>query len=163
MKRKKMGFIILTSIYLLILLIISTSFAWFFINKEVEVDYGTEITCEAGSSLEISMLEDVSDNGEESWSEFSGYVKYNGPSAKIEDITGDGKTLFERATTSSGLGGSYDTSLGVVLGEKDANGKLTVLYYNGEAVSVKITISQNLVEYSDATYTAVDPIVDLGA
>ena len=52
---------------------------------------------------------------------------------------------------------------GVVLGEKDANGKLTVLYYNGEAVSVKITISQNLVEYSDATYTAVDPIVDLGA
>ena len=52
---------------------------------------------------------------------------------------------------------------GVVLGEKDANGKLTVLYYNGEAVSVKITISQNLVEYSDAIYTAVDPIVDLGA
>ena len=52
---------------------------------------------------------------------------------------------------------------GVVLGEKDANGKLTVLYYNGEAISVKITISQNLVEYSDATYTAVDPIVDLGA
>ena len=32
-------------------------------------------------------------------------------------ISGDGKTLFERATTSSGLGGSYDTSLGVVLGE----------------------------------------------
>ena len=52
---------------------------------------------------------------------------------------------------------------GVVLGEKDANGKLTVLYYNGEAISVKITISQNLVEYSDATYNAVDPIVDLGA
>ena len=50
---------------------------------------------------------------------------------------------------------------GVVLGEKDVNGKLTVLYYNGEAVSVKITISQNLVEYSDATYTEVAPIVDL--
>lgn len=51
---------------------------------------------------------------------------------------------------------------GVVLGEKDAKGKLTVLYYNGEAVSVKITISTNLVEYSDAKYTEVAPIVDLG-
>lgn len=52
---------------------------------------------------------------------------------------------------------------GVVLGEKDAYGKLTVLYYNGEAVSVKITISEHVVSYSDVEYTAVDPIVDLGA
>ena len=32
-------------------------------------------------------------------------------------ISGSGKTLFEKATTSSGLGLSYDTSMGVVLGE----------------------------------------------
>lgn len=95
MNKNKKKFIIVTSIYILFLLIITTSFAWFFINKELEIDYASEITCEAGTSLEIAMLKGVNEETqEEEWTDFSGYVKYTGTSAKIEDITGDGKNLY---------------------------------------------------------------------
>ncbi len=95
MKKGKTGHLILICTYLLILLCTSVTFAWFFINKEIEVDYGSEITCEAGTSLEISMLQGIdSETGEEMWSDYTGYIKYKGVSAKIQDITGDGKTLY---------------------------------------------------------------------
>lgn len=95
MNKKKKSFIILATMYLLLLAILTTSFAWFFINKDITVEYGSEITCEAGSSLQISMLEGVDEETEEEiWSEYSGYVKFDGPSAKIEDISGDGKNLY---------------------------------------------------------------------
>lgn len=95
MKKGKMGHLILICTYLLILLCTSVTFAWFFINKEIEVDYGSEITCEAGTSLEISMLQGIDEEtNEEIWSDYTGYIKRKGVSAKIQDITGDGKTLY---------------------------------------------------------------------
>ena len=42
MKKGKIGHLMLICGYILVLLIVSTSFAWFFINKELEVDYDTE-------------------------------------------------------------------------------------------------------------------------
>lgn len=92
-KRKMVYAYALTT--LLLFLVASATFAWFFINKEVEVDYKSEIICEAGTSLEISMLESRNEaSGEELWSQYSGYVKYEATSAKIEDISGNGKELY---------------------------------------------------------------------
>ena len=91
-KKKLIGLI---TFYLIIIFTVTTTFAWFFINKEIEVDYGSEIVCEAGTSLEISMLEGINqETSEEQWSDYSGYVKYDGVIPKIEDITGNGKELY---------------------------------------------------------------------
>lgn len=52
---------------------------------------------------------------------------------------------------------------GVAFAERDSNSnKLVSFYYNGEAVSVKITISEHVVSYSDVKYTTSDG-TDLGA
>ena len=59
MKKNKLTLYLLTSVIVLILIGTTTTFAWFFINKQVEVDYGSEITCQAGTSLEVSMLEKI--------------------------------------------------------------------------------------------------------
>ena len=50
---------------------------------------------------------------------------------------------------------------GVAFVEK-ADGKVIAFYYNGEAISVKITIPQNVVSYSEVEYSTSDGI-DLGA
>ena len=95
MKKKKLTLYLLTSVIILILIGTTTTFAWFFINKQVEVDYGSEITCQAGTSLEVSMLEGIDpETNEETWSPYGGYVKYSTVSAKIEDISGNGKELY---------------------------------------------------------------------
>ena len=93
--KKNFKFFNLILVVFILLLAISSTFAWFFINKQIEVEYGSEIVCEAGTSLEVSLLEgfDV-DNNLELWSEYSSYVKYIGKEAKIEDITGDGMNLY---------------------------------------------------------------------
>ena len=45
----------------------------------------------ANSSLQVSMLEGIDEEtGNELWSEYSGHIKFKGPSAKMEDITGNG-------------------------------------------------------------------------
>ncbi len=93
-KSKKM--IILTSfIYLVLFTGLIATFSWFFINKEIEIDYGSEIVCEAGTSLEISMLQKRDEETlEETWTDYSGYIKYKGVVPKIADITGDGTKLY---------------------------------------------------------------------
>ena len=94
MKNKK-RLIFTTSLYLLIVLTVTTTFAWFFINREIEIDYTSEIICQAGTSLEISMLNGIDEETqEEDWSQYSSYIKYTGVNAKIEDISGDGKNLY---------------------------------------------------------------------
>lgn len=91
--RKKL--IGLITFYLLIIFTVTTTFAWFFINKEIEVEYGSEIICEAGTSLELSLYEGIDEEtSEELWTDYSGYVKYDGIAAKIQDITGNGKNLY---------------------------------------------------------------------
>ena len=93
MRKNKISYLIM-SVIMLFMLTITVTFAWFFVNQQVEVDYGSEIICQAGTSLELSMLEGYDENNEEVWSPYSGYVRYSETSAKIEDITGDGKELY---------------------------------------------------------------------
>lgn len=52
---------------------------------------------------------------------------------------------------------------GVALVEENTDGEVVAFYYNGEAISVKITIPQNVVSYSEVTYSTADGLVDLGA
>lgn len=124
MKKGKIGHLMLICGYILVLLIVSTSFAWFFINKELEVDYDTEIVCEAGTSLEISMYNGINNTTlEEEWTPYSGYVKYSGKSAKIEDISGNGKELYRPTAieTNPDTGELYPTGLTTAV-EVDSNG-----------------------------------------
>lgn len=85
MKNKKLKLFL---IYMLlpILMVITTSFAWFYINQQVEVNYTPEIECEAGHSLEISL------DGGKTW---SGSATLTTPTPKMLDITGDGITLYK--------------------------------------------------------------------
>jgi len=76
---------ILISVLLTFLLVVSASFAWFFANNDVTVDYGSTIQCEAGNSLEISV------DGGETWHTT---VEFSSVSPKIVDITGDGVNLY---------------------------------------------------------------------
>lgn len=75
----------LISVLLTFLLIVSASFAWFFANNDVTVDYGSTVQCLAGDSLEISV-----DKGE-TW---HSTVSFSSVSPKIVDITGDGVNLY---------------------------------------------------------------------
>lgn len=52
---------------------------------------------------------------------------------------------------------------GVALVEENTAGEVVAFYYNGEAISVKITIPQNVVSYSEVIYSTADGLVDLGA
>ncbi|MBR4868304.1 MAG: hypothetical protein IKU10_04025 [Clostridia bacterium] len=60
-------------------------FAWFYLNESAQVDFGSDIVCEAGKSLEIS-----ADNGR-TW---SGMITRTGFSSETQDITGDGAHLY---------------------------------------------------------------------
>ena len=71
---------------LLIISILAVSFAWFYINENTYVDFGSDIKCEAGESLEIS------DDGGVSW---SGVINKTGFSSATIDITGDGKNFYK--------------------------------------------------------------------
>ena len=94
MKQKKITYLLI-SVVMLFMLTITVTFAWFFVNQQVEVDYGSEVICQAGTSLELSMFEGYDEEtNEEMWSPYSGYVKYSDTSAKIEDISGNGKDLY---------------------------------------------------------------------
>jgi len=62
------------------------SFAWFYINQSTYVDFGSDILCEAGESLEIS------DDGGKSW---SGVISKEGFSFETIDITGDGVSFYK--------------------------------------------------------------------
>lgn len=93
---KLVAFISLISV---VLLASSATFAWFFANSDVEVDYGSEIVCETGSSLEISVYKGIDENNQEVWSEWSTSLTIEKPSAKLQDVTGDGINLY----TPSGL------------------------------------------------------------
>lgn len=82
MKKKMISGILAT---LLISLVIFGSFAWFYINENTYVDFGSDILCEAGESLEIS------DDGGATW---SGVINKEGFSTETVDITGDGLNFF---------------------------------------------------------------------
>lgn len=98
MKKSNVKFVSLVSLISVLALSVTGTFAWFYMNSDVEVDYGSEIVCETGSSLEISMLQGTDDNGEQVWSEFSTSIKREGLSAKLQDVSGDGLHLYTPST-----------------------------------------------------------------
>lgn len=84
MKNKKK--LILSIVAILILLAtIGGTLSWFFINESSYVDYGSDIACEAGQSLEIS------NDGGENW---SGFIDNSDFSSSTVDITGNGIDMF---------------------------------------------------------------------
>ena len=85
----------IVSLFILFLLTIGTTFAWFFINKELEIDYVSEIVCEAGTSLEISMLNGIDEQSqEEIWTPYGSSIRCEGVIPKIEDVSGNGESLY---------------------------------------------------------------------
>ncbi len=83
MTKKKIVFSILSIV--LALTLVAGVYAWFYMNESTYVDYGSDIVCEAGKSLEIS-----ADNGN-SW---DGVISLTGFSSEMQDITGDGVNLY---------------------------------------------------------------------
>lgn len=81
--KKKILFSVLA--ILLIAVLIVGSLAWFFMNENTYVDFGPDIMCEAGESLEIS----------EDGLTWSGIIKKQGFSSETIDITGDGVNFFK--------------------------------------------------------------------
>lgn len=88
MKNKKTKLIL---IYLLfpVLMLVTTSYAWFYINQQVDITYTPNIECEAGHSLEISI------DGGKTW---SGGAQATSATPKMLDITGDGINLYKPIT-----------------------------------------------------------------
>ena len=88
MKNKKIKLIV---IYLLfpVLMLVTTSYAWFYINQQVDITYTPNIECEAGHSLEISI------DGGKTW---SGGAQATSATPKMLDITGDGINLYKPIT-----------------------------------------------------------------
>jgi len=84
--RKK---IVFTSIVVILLVaIVGGTLAWFYLNEEVTVGYGSSIFCEAGDSLEISLVE----NGAPS--RWSSLIDYSAGQFTTVDISGDGYHLY---------------------------------------------------------------------
>lgn len=87
MKTKKR--IIFGSVCMILLLsLVGGTLAWFYVNEEVTVGYGNSIFCEAGDSLEISLVE----NGAPI--RWSSSIDYSAGEFTVVDITGDGTHLF---------------------------------------------------------------------
>lgn len=94
MKNKSFKLATLISLITIVILASTATFAWFYMNSDVEVDYGNEIVCETGSSLEISHLVEVDEHGQEEWSDYSTSITIETPAAKLQDVTGDGLNLY---------------------------------------------------------------------
>ena len=89
MNRKR---IIFSSVCVILLLaLVGGTLAWFFINDEVTVDYGNSVFCEAGDSLEISLIENGAAN------RWSSSIDYSAGAFTTVDISGNGVNLFRPA------------------------------------------------------------------
>ena len=84
--------IIFSSICVILLVaLVGGTLAWFYMNEEVTISYGNSIFCEAGDSLEISLVESGST------SRWSSAIDYRSGEFTTVDITGDGKNLYRPA------------------------------------------------------------------
>ena len=90
MNRKSL---ILSSVCVILLIaLVGGTLAWFYINQEVSVNYGNSIFCEAGDSLEISL---INENGNPT--RWSGSIDYSAGEFTAVDISGDGCYLYRPA------------------------------------------------------------------
>lgn len=85
MKNKKLLRIFFMYLLIPTLMIVTTSYAWFYINQQVDVTYIPDVECEAGHSLEISL------DGGVNW---AGGGTIDNANPKMLDITGDGINLY---------------------------------------------------------------------
>ena len=124
MKNKKSKKLVaLISLISVFFITISVTMAWFYMNSTVEVEYGSEIVCEAGTSLEISMYQGIDEEtGEEKWTPYSGIVRKDTVSAKLQDITGSGEELFRVASLASDENGDLYPAALVKAVTVDENG-----------------------------------------
>ena len=84
--------IIFSSISVILLIaLVGGTLAWFYVNEEVAVDYGNSIFCEAGDSLEISLVE----NG--AASRWTSAIDYRAGEFTTVDISGNGIDLYRPA------------------------------------------------------------------
>ena len=113
---------IIVSLILSVALSINVTFAWFFLNTDVEVEYGSEIVCETGTSLEVSMYEGLDSSGKEIWSTHSNKVSKGTVSAKLQDITGDGQNLYTAGTLKADSTGTLIPSNFAVASNIDSTG-----------------------------------------
>lgn len=86
MMKQKKKIIAILYVGVTIFLLAGVTFAWFYMNKDVELKYGSDVVCEAGQSLELSI------DGGTTW---SGKVEQNGVSSKLVDISGNGLNLYK--------------------------------------------------------------------
>ena len=113
---------IIFSLVLSVALLVNVTFAWFFLNTDVEVEYGSEIVCETGTSLEVSMYEGLDSSGKEIWSSHSNKVSKGTVSAKLQDITGDGQNLYTAGTLKADSAGNLIPSNFSVASNIDSTG-----------------------------------------
>ncbi len=85
---KKRSIIFGSICMILLISLVGGTLAWFYINEEVTVGYGNSVFCEAGDSLEISLVE----NGAPT--RWSSSIDYSAGEFTVVDITGDGTKLF---------------------------------------------------------------------
>lgn len=84
--------IIFSSICVILLVaLVGGTLAWFYMNEEVTISYGNSIFCEAGDSLEISLVESGST------SRWTSAIDYRSGEFTTVDITGNGKNLYRPA------------------------------------------------------------------
>lgn len=73
---------------ILLFSLIGGTYAWFYVNEEVTVSYGNSVFCEAGDSLEISLLENGVAN------RWTSSIDYSAEQFSLVDISGDGTKLY---------------------------------------------------------------------
>lgn len=84
--------VVISSVCVILLIaLVGGTLAWFYTNEEVAIGYGNSIFCEAGDSLEISLVE----NGVAS--RWSSSIDYSAGEFTTVDITGDGVNLYRPA------------------------------------------------------------------
>lgn len=86
MNKKRIIFVSVCAILLLSL--VTGTLAWFYVNEDVSVSYGNSVFCEAGDSLEISLVE----NGVNS--RWTSTIDYSGVDFTLIDISGDGINMY---------------------------------------------------------------------
>jgi len=107
MKKNNRKIVALFSLLSVLFLSINVTFAWFYMNSDVDVDYGSEIVCETGTSLEVSMYQGIDEEtSEEKWSGFSSKVTKSDIAAKLQDITGDGQNLYSAVSLENDANGN---------------------------------------------------------
>ena len=88
MKKNRKIIIFASIVMILVVALVGGTLAWFYLNEEVTVGYGNSIFCEAGDSLEISLVE----NGEAN--RWSSLIDYSAGQFTTVDISGDGHQLY---------------------------------------------------------------------